>query len=202
MEREPGLAGVELAPEGRLEARSQAERVAVEGDRGVHVADELDRVIQAHRNSPVHDVAARGWWGTRISVPPSTRQDWSLDRKFMPITSRSPRPGEVTTRRLRATILPTRSSSTLPVCAGAAPLAVCSTTGARPVPVFSFASRAVFAETAVMVAPLSISIRVLTPLTEARTQKWPSLAMVTRNSLPVTCWSSSPSLEVRRDSSG
>ena len=39
----------------------------------------------------------------------------------MPRTSRSPRPGAVTILRLRATMLPTLSSSILPVSAGAAP---------------------------------------------------------------------------------
>ena len=87
------------------------------------------------------------------------------------MTSRPPRPGDVTMRRFLATMLPTRSSSTLPVSAGAAPLAVRSTTGARPAPVSTFASRAVCSEMAVTVAPLSMSIRRSTPLIEATTQK-------------------------------
>src|SRR6185437_10886731 len=48
-----GLAGRELGPEGRLELELEAELVAVEGDCPVHVVDELDRVVQAHRSSPI-----------------------------------------------------------------------------------------------------------------------------------------------------
>ena len=63
-----------------------------------------------------------------------------------------------------------------------------------PVPVSTLASRAVALEMAVTVAPLSISIRRLTPLMEATTQKCPSGDIRTRSSLPATCWSSRPML--------
>ena len=84
-------------------------------------------------------------------------------------------------------MLPTRSSSIAPVRAGAIPLAVRRTTGARPVPAFTRAARAVLSEIAVRVAPLSISIRRFTPLSEATTQKWPSGDMRTRSVPPDTC---------------
>jgi hypothetical protein len=52
MKRQLGLASVELAPERRLEQQGHAQCIAVESNRGVHVADEFDRVIQAHGSSP------------------------------------------------------------------------------------------------------------------------------------------------------
>ena len=99
-------------------------------------------------------------------------------------------------------MLPTRSSSIAPVCAGAIPLAVLRITGLRPVPVSTEASLAVSAEIAVTVAPLSISIRRGTPLTLALTQKCPSADIRTRSSLPTTRWSSMPRLSVIRASVG
>jgi len=49
-------------------------------------------------------------------------------------------------------------------------------------------------EMAVMVAPLSISIRRLTPLMRASAQKWPSVDILIRTSSPTTCWRSRPTL--------
>ena len=57
----------------------------------------------------------------------------------------SPSPGEVTIRRLRATMLPILSSSTRPARAGAAPFAVRRTMGAMDEEMSTFASRALLA---------------------------------------------------------
>src|SRR5438552_12528315 len=53
MERELRRAGVEFAPERRLEAECEPQSVAVESDGGVHVADELDRIVEAHGFLPL-----------------------------------------------------------------------------------------------------------------------------------------------------
>ncbi len=84
-------------------------------------------------------------------------------------------------------MLPTFNWSPEPVRAGAMPLAVRRTTGVSPELASTDAARAVLSEIAVTVAPLSMSIRRLTPLIEATTQKWPSSAMRTRSPPPATC---------------
>ena len=90
----------------------------------------------------------------------------------------------------------------LPVSAGATPLAVRSMTGVSPVPVsIRGGARGGFGDRGDRRAAVDQHPR-LTPLIEATTQKWPSGAIRTRNSLPTTCWSSSPSARVRRVSSG
>src|SRR5438045_64236 len=53
VKRQPGFPGVELAPERRLEPGFQSQRVAIERHRGVHVADELDRMYEAHHVLPL-----------------------------------------------------------------------------------------------------------------------------------------------------
>src|SRR5205085_10358714 len=64
MQRELRFASLELAPERRLETGLEAKGVAVEGNRRVHVADELDRIAEAHRAVPskndLLNTAARG----------------------------------------------------------------------------------------------------------------------------------------------
>ncbi|GLU24695.1 hypothetical protein SLE2022_405970 [Rubroshorea leprosula] len=111
-----------------------------------------------------------GWCGVRISTPPSARQPLSRDRKFMPSTSVSAKPGDTTTARSCATMSPSRSVRTRAVRAAIVPLAVRNVTGSGEAPSASPAARAVAGDSAVTVAPLSISIRLGAPSIFARTQ--------------------------------
>ena len=92
----------------------------------------------------------------------------------MPRMSISPSEGETTTLRLRASIAPRPSRSTVAVSAGTDPLAVRRMIGVRLPSGSTEASRAVRSDSAVIVAPLSTSIRRSTPLIATRAQKWPS----------------------------
>src|SRR5690242_11748991 len=59
VEGELRVPSVELAPERRLEGEAKPQSVAVESDCGVHVADEFDRIIEAHFDPPLAEQARR-----------------------------------------------------------------------------------------------------------------------------------------------
>lgn len=112
-------------------------------------------------------------------VRPSTRQDASWERKFIPNTSILPIAGEMATFSPCASMPPSTIRSIVPVWAGTIPFAVHMTMGTKPLPLLTEASRAVSSEMVVTVAPLSINSLRSTPLISARAQKCPSGEMRT-----------------------